>query len=225
MVKTEIMKVLVIASHPDDEVIGCGGTIAKYVDNGDDVYVYIIADGCSARYVDSTLRYNGCSADSEIKTRIDGAKKAADILGIKELLITNLKNQQLDTYPQLQINKSIEEKIDKINPDIVYTHTSNDTNLDHRIVGESTLIAARKIDTIILYEIIFSTTKLFSPNFFVDISNFYDKKLMAMKCYDGEIRKHSYKRTYEGIRAHSRARGDMINKGLVEAFEIYKMIT
>jgi len=219
------MKILVVVAHPDDEIIGCGGTIARHIKAGDSVYVCIIAEGCSARYADENMQlYNIQKLEEEKKKRTEGAKKAAKILGIKNVYLHDLPNQRLDTVPILTINKIIEKHVNKIKPDIVYTHTFHDTNKDHRIVYESTYIASRRVKQLRTFETIYSTTDDFKPNLFIDIYDVYDLKQKALKCYAGEIQIHSNVRTYQGIRAMSMARAANINMKKVEAFEIIRAI-
>jgi LmbE family N-acetylglucosaminyl deacetylase len=226
--KKNKMNVLVIAAHPDDETIGCGGTIVKHVNAGDTVYACILAEGCSARYFDEQLQFKENKElgpiDEFIEQRKQRAREAAKILGLKNIFQHNLPNQRLDSLPILQINKIIEKHVNEIRPDIVYIHTNHDTNKDHRVVHEASLVACRKVKNIIAFEIIYSTNNEFKPNLYVDINHVYPQKQQALKCYDGEIKVHSYVRTYYGIRALAMARAANINLKKVEAFEVIKMI-
>lgn len=109
-------KILVISAHPDDEVLGCGGIISKHTSNEDEVYLYILADGCMARYLDKDLlEHNKHKMKHNIKKRIDSAKESSKILGIKKVYIDNLLNEQLDMYPQLKIEINKLSKNKKIN--------------------------------------------------------------------------------------------------------------
>jgi N-acetylglucosamine malate deacetylase 1 len=171
-------KVLICCAHPDDETLGCGGTIAKHIRNGDKVFCISMTDGVSSR--DSFNKKN-------IEKRISSKKKAEKILGFKWLKNTKLfPDNQLDTVKFLDVVKEIEIAKKKIKPKIIYTHYPEDLNIDHRIVAEATLTAfrptAKNFEKILAFEIPSSTDyryykkNKFNPNFFNDISKFWLKK-------------------------------------------------
>ena len=126
------MKILVIAPHPDDEVLGMGGTIKK-LSPKNNITLLIMTDGASAQYSDKKM----------IKVRKESCKKSSKILGISEIKFLNFKDMKLDSVPQLEINQEIEKIIKKIQPKIVFTSPKNDLNRDHDVTFNSTLVATR----------------------------------------------------------------------------------
>jgi LmbE family N-acetylglucosaminyl deacetylase len=188
------MRILIVAAHADDETFGCGGTIRRYVEEGNDVYVSILSDA-SAKYNDQRM--------------IDERKKMADvagrILGVKKIFAHDFKNLCLDQVGQLSITHVVEEDVAEVNPDMIFTHAEFDINRDHEIAYGSALVAARNIPRILTYEIPVSTTSEFRPNFLVDITRTYEKKIDACKAYYSEIDKWLPRvekmATYRGMQA------------------------
>ena len=128
-------KILIFAAHPDDEVIGCGGTIAKLKKNGNKIYVCFFADGESSR--------NVRNVNALIKKRKKAAKKSAAILGIDELFFCDLPDNRLDTMSRLSVVKIVEKYISLIKPQTVFTHFYGDLNIDHQIVSKAVITACR----------------------------------------------------------------------------------
>jgi len=131
------MKVLVVAAHPDDEVYGMGGTIAKLSSEGHEVHVLIVTDGSATQYK------NHPDLDQIIANKKTEIKKANRVLGTKKVHFGNLPDMRLDSIDHVEINKVIEEAVNNIKPKVVYTHFYGDVNLDHQRVYESTLVACR----------------------------------------------------------------------------------
>lgn len=218
------MDVLVIAAHPDDEVLGVGGTMVKHVSSGDNVYVYIVTDG-------SSTQYEGNSKILEKKK--EEAKKANFKLGVKEIIFGNLPDMKLDTIPHVQINKEISKVIEKIKPQIVYTHHYGDLNKDHQEVYKSTLVACRpynsSVKELYLYEILSSSewgemSVQIKPMLFQKLTkDELELKIEAMKEYESELRDYPHPRSLEGIINLSKFRGQMISKEYAEAFEIVRV--
>ena len=218
--------VLVCVAHPDDETIGCGGTIAKHVSNGDKVFCISMTDGVSSR-----KKYNS----SDVKKRQYSKKKAEKILGFK--WIKNLKqfpDNKLDSVSLLEIIKVIENAKRKIKPNIVYTHFPEDLNIDHRLVAEATLTAFRptkkNFDKILAFEIPSSTDfryfkkKIFSPNYFSDISKFWNIKKKALLAYKQELQQTPDSRSLYGIETLAKFRGVQNGLKYAEGFKILKEI-
>ena len=162
-------KILVIGAHPDDETFGMGGTIAKHSLIGNEIHVLILTDGSSAQY---------SNFQEMIEKKKLEAKKAMDILSVKNIQFGTLPDMKLDTVPHIEINKIIEEKINDFEPDYIFTHHWGDLNKDHRCIFESTMVAARPINSpsikkIYCYEIPSSTEWQF-PN------NSYSKRLIQV---------------------------------------------
>lgn len=216
-------QILIIVAHGDDEVLGCGGTIAKHSSQGDQVHLLIVSDGESAREKDKEII-------SKIDKRIEATKKAGEILGIKSFNFLGLSDNRLDKYQRLEIIKSIESFIKKINPEIIYTHHFGDLNIDHEIVFESVATACRpyqnnNVKKIFSFEVLSSTewqlntnTKIFMPNYFVNISKFIINKKEAMKCYQMELRDWPHPRSLKGIESLAEYRGLQSGFNYAEAF-------
>jgi LmbE family N-acetylglucosaminyl deacetylase len=217
------MKILVIGTHADDEVIGLGGTIIKHVEKGDDVYLSIMTDSVGAKtsgeekFIDAEKRRTACL-------------KVAKFLGIKEVFFHDLPDARLDSMPQLEINKIIESDIEKIKPQRIYTHSYSDLHSDHRAVLDSTLVATRKkVPEVFCYEIIGSTNKRkgsgnFSPNYYVNISGQLGKKLKAMSFYTSVVQEFPGALSLEALETIAKYRGIESGFSAAEAFECIKMI-
>ncbi len=224
------MDILVIAAHPDDEVLGVGGTIAKHSADGDIVHLLIVTDG-------STSQYKG---DPNLKKIISEKKnetqKCAEILGISTIDYGSLPDMKLDTISHVDINSCIENTIKKYKPEIVYSHFYGDINKDHRCVSESTLVAVRPVvgqcvKKVYLYRTPSSTewnvknaSNYFSANRYVDISGFVDIKNRAIRCYTTELREFPHPRSLEAIKIIDKAAGTEIGVSAAEEFVIVREI-
>lgn len=223
-------KILVVAAHPDDEVLGCGGTIAKYVKAGNKVYCLFLGKGKASRFKDTPQK--GIKKEQTVLEK--EAQKAAKILGISEIFFNNFPDQKYDTVPFLNLVKSIEKIKETIKPDIIYTHHCGDLNLDHQITFKAVLTACRPVKGEIVKEIysfeVPSSTEwgipkrknYFIPNVFVDVSDTFGKKIEALKAYKSEIRDYPHPRSLKGVEIISRRWGTVANKELVEAFELIR---
>jgi N-acetylglucosamine malate deacetylase 1 len=211
------MKVLVIAPHPDDEVLGCGGTIKKHSNGGDEVYLCIAT---KAYVPDWTQEF------------IDNRKKeialAGEILGVKETLFLDFPTVKLDTIAQKQINDLIAEIIDKVSPEIIYLPFDGDINRDHKIIFNASMLALRSrfgslVKKILCYEVISETEwgdKPFVPNLYIDVTDVIEDKLRAMDCYKSEVRDYPHPRSLESIRVLAQKRGVEARLKMAEAFVI-----
>ena len=219
-------KVLICVAHPDDETIGCGGTMAKHLNNGDKVFCISMTDGVSSR---NTYKKN------DLKKRHLSKKKAEKILGFKWVKTHKIfPDNQLDTVKFLDIVKTIENIKRKINPSIIYTHYPEDLNIDHRIVAEATLTAFRptknNFHKILAFEIPSSTDyryykkNTFNPNYFNDITKFWKVKKNALLAYKQELKKSPNSRSLKGIEALAKYRGMQNGLKCAEAFMILKQI-
>ena len=202
-------KILIVAAHPDDETLGCGGTVSRMVKDGYQASVLFLTDGESSRL-------NKISK-SRIKNRQIQSKLACKILGIKNFFFNEFPDNQLDKISLLKIVKVIEKKILSLKPDIIFTHFANDLNIDHRIVSDATFTATRfyeKKHQILCFEILSSTNlnfgrlqSSFAPNYFVDIEKTIQLKINAMMEYDKEIRNFPHPRSRKGIEVLANYRG------------------
>lgn len=223
-------KVLVVAAHPDDEVYGMGGTIAKRVRQGDEVYVLIVTDG-------STAQYRDCKELASIlEEKEKQIMRASEILGVKEVIHSNLPDMQLDSVKHIDVNEVIEKAIEKIKPEVVYTHFYGDVNMDHRCVYNSTMVAVRPtpsqcVKEVYCYSVPSSTEwepykadTCFMPNVFVEIEDLFKLKEEAIKAYSSEIREYPHPRSVEYVRTMDTANGLKCGRKMVEEFVCLRCI-
>ena len=215
-------KALVVAAHPDDEILGCGGTIHRLSSSGAEVDILILADGESSRKEENP--------DSRMSAREKQAAKAAAILGANKPQLLNLADQRLDTYPLLEIIQSVEDIVERIKPDVVLTHHEHDLNADHRICHQAVVTACRPLPGstfrgIYAFEIPSSTDfafgkggEGFQPSCFVDITQNFSAKIEALKCYEQEMRPAPHPRSYNSIDCLARLRGSGVGIPYAEAF-------
>lgn len=218
--------VLVVAAHPDDEVLGCGGTIAWHISKGDLVSVVFMTDGVSSRQ---------SSSYSNADLRKKMSNKAIEFLGIKNSYTFSFPDNSMDAVPLLSIVQSLEKIILSVMPDIIYTHHIGDLNIDHKITCEAVLIACRpvpsnKVLEIYGFEIVSSTEwqpdpqRTFIPNMFVNISDFMDKKISALTFYKDEMRLPPHSRSVDHIKSLAIHRGSSVGMFMAEAFSIYRIL-
>jgi len=221
------MKVLVIAPHPDDEVLGCGGTIKKYVAENHDVSLCIVTKAYTPDW----------SADfiENRKKEIECATKA---LGIKKTVYLDLPTVKLDTIPQKELNDKIAGCVKDIEPDVVFIPFFGDINKDHKLVSEAAMVALRPIPggsvtKVYFYEVLSETewgkptqesADIFVPNFYEDISSFLEGKLEAMKCYSSELKDYPHPRSLRGIKVLAQKRGTECGANAAEAFVLLREI-
>lgn len=216
------MKILIIAPHPDDEVLGCGGTVAKHAKNGDEVYLCIV-----------TKAYTPEWSEEFIKNRPKEIEKANKILGIKKTYFLDFPTVKLDTIPQKELNDAISKIVNEVNLDIFYIPHKGDLNKDHRLVFEASLVATRlanpKVKRILSYETLSETEwgqpiEPFIPNVYVDISETFEKKIEAVKAYESELKQYPHPRSLEIVEALAKKRGSEVGVKFAEAFMLIKEI-
>lgn len=225
-------RILVIAAHPDDEVLGMGGTIAKYSSRGDEVAVLIVTDGSTTQYRDNP----DLQRIIEMKKR--ETAECAAVLGVKHVFYGELPDMKLDVTPHIEINRVIENVIAEYHPTIVFTHFSGDVNKDHKMVYESTLVACRPVSEqcvkkMFLYSVPSSTewnvqtnSCAFLPNWYEDISGEYAaKKYKAMECYKTELREYPHPRSIQYLRTADVAEGNRVGLLAAESFILLRNIT
>lgn len=216
------MKVLVIAAHPDDEVLGVGGAIAKHSKKGDKVKVVILGEGITSR--------NPNNAEELLSRLKEDSRRANRILGVEEVYFHSYPDNSFDSVPLLDIIKTIESHVNEFKPDIVYTHFWGDLNIDHKITYRAVITACRPIKSIkklLCFEILSSTEQnvqiqqnVFTPNFYLNIEQELKLKVEAIKEYKSEIQKYPYPRSAEGIEILAKYRGLAIGCNAAEAFFI-----
>ena len=211
------MSILIIAAHPDDEVLGMGGTIKK-LSKKNKVHLCIVTEGASAQYTSKNM----------IERRKESCIKSGKILGISTFDFLEFADMKLDTIPSLKINQELEKIIKKYKPSTIYTTPKNDLHRDHQIVFESTLIASRPHSTTVKnlfsYEIPGIIKNPFIPTVYEDISKEISFKIKAFKCYKSEIEKFPHPRSIESIETLSNHRGMESGLKKAESFELIKSI-
>lgn len=212
--------VLVIAAHPDDEILGIGGTIKKLVNHGYKVITVIAAKGRKEE-------------EHHIQQFMLKANKH---LGVDEVLFLELPNLLLETIPLVEITKSIESLLEKYTPAKIFTHHYGDTNRDHQILFQAVLTAARPLPgkkpvEILCFETVSSTEwsqhtndKEFKPNYFVEITDTIADKIQSLQHYDVEMRPFPHPRSYDGVKYLARFRGMTVGVEYAEAFEIIRRV-
>lgn len=219
--------VLVIAAHPDDELLGVAGTLALHVEKGDSVSVAILGQGVLSRE-------NG--AREELAVLQAQSRAAAEIIGIKEVVFEDLPDNAFDTVGMLQVAKMVERLVTRFRPDIIYTHHAQDLNVDHRMTNQAVITACRPCAShvpaeIYTYETLSSTewqSKLhepFRPNVYVDIASTLEKKLAALAEYHSEMRPYPHARSLEGIRILAQYRGLESGYTAAEAFHLERRLS
>ena len=213
------MQILIIAAHPDDEVLGMGATIKKLSTKKNKVSLCVVTEGATAQYKNKIM----------IETRKESCKKSGKILGISDFNFLEFPDMKLDTISHLEINKKLEKVIKTTNPDIVFTVSDNDLNKDHQIVYESTLIATRphktKITSVLSYEIPGLTKIPFNPNFYENITKEFSFKIKAFKKYNTEIQNYPLPRSIENLENWAKIRGMESNFKKAEAFKIIRNLS
>lgn len=219
------MNVLVVAPHADDEILGVGGTIAKYIDEGHDVYVCIVTSGHPSMFHKEILE----------KLRRE-ANDSHQYLGIKETFFLELPAVMLSEIPRHKINEKIYDVIEKVRPSIVFIPHFGDMHLDHYIVSQSTMVALRpiyehKVIEVYSYETLSETewniphmNNIFIPNTYIDISDYLEKKIKAMNYYTTQIKEFPHPRSLETIESLAKHRGSTIGVKAAEAFCLIRRI-
>ena len=213
-------RVLVIAAHPDDELLGCGATIAKHSSKGDEVKAIIMCEGETMRNQDSSLKRK-CSLE------------ASKILGVSEIIMIGYPDQHLDTLPLVDVITPIEKIVQEFKPNIIYVHHSGDLNKDHQVVFEATMVASRPknsfIEGIYSYYVVGSSEwnfpRAFNPDVWVEISEeFLDKKLKSFSCYETELCEYPNPRSLEAIKNLALYNGNQCCMEYAECFETIRKI-
>lgn len=218
--------VLVVAAHTDDEVLGCGGTIAKHVAQGDEVYAVFLADGVTSR--------PGSRAE-ELDERNAAAAKAHRVLGIKNSYMLGFPDNRMDSVSLLDIVQKLESILDEVHPQVVYTHHSGDLNVDHRITHQAVLTACRPVPDASVKEIyafeVLSATEWnspgvapFIPNVFVNISDHLETKMQALAAYELEMRDEPHSRSLINVRRLAEFRGNCVGVGAAEGFALVRIL-
>lgn len=225
--------VLVVAAHPDDEILGVGGTAAKHAANGDEVYAIILGEGQTSR----GDKREDISQDI-VKELHKNTMESAKAIGYKDVFFADFPDNRFDQVDLLDIVKEVEKKVRELRPEIIYTHYSGDLNIDHQYTARAVLTATRPIGTdysvkeIYAFETLSSTEwnfdysaqPAFCPNVYVDISDYYQKKEDAMNCYVSELCEFPHPRSLEGMDVLSKTRGMTVGMQRAEAFMLIRKV-
>ena len=224
--------VLVVAAHPDDEVLGCGGTIARHSDEGDQVQVLIFAEGSTSRQ----KQRDRLQAADELYSLAEAAKTAGAILGAEGIELLDFPDNRLDSLDRLDLVKRIEERIDRHQPQVVYVHHAGDVNVDHRRLHEAVVTACRPtpghpVRRLLSFEVASSSewqppgsAPAFQPSWFVDISNHWQRKREALVAYSSEMRSWPHARSLEALEHLARWRGAQVGVEAAEAFCLLRQL-
>ena len=223
--------ILVVAAHPDDEVLGCGASIAKWTASGSIVHILIMAEGSTSR----DLVRNREAKSNELLLLEKSAHSAGNILGAASVKLLDFPDNRMDSLDRLDVIKAIEAEIERIKPDTVVTHHCGDVNIDHRITHEAVVTACRpqpghSVRLLLAFEVTSNTewqptgaNLAFQPNWFEDISTTLDLKLEALKAYDSEIREFPHSRSYKSVKYLAHWRGASVGVDSAEAFILLRI--
>lgn len=216
--------VLVVAAHPDDEILGLGGTVRRHVEQGDEVHSLIVCEGVTMRYDDTHL--------VTVQTQ---STAAADVLGVKAVHFGDLPDQGLDTLALVHVIACVERYVELVRPEIVYAHCGLDVNRDHRVLLEAVQVATRpysapSVREVLLFETPSSTEwghpavqRPFTPEVFVDITDTLEAKVEAFACYEREVRPFPHPRSPEALRARALTWGSVIGVEAAEPFQVLRI--
>lgn len=223
------MIVLVFAPHPDDEVLGCGGVMAKHVACGDNVYVCVATCGHPPIFNDDLMKEKKWP-----HTLYPEIKKAHEILGVKETLFLDCPAADMESVKRFDLNGKLIDLIQKIQPDVVYIPHFGDMQKDHTILAEAIMVAVRpkykhRVEKVYAYETLSETewniphaSNAFIPNVYVDIADFIQAKLNAMNCYQSQLGDFPDPRSIEAVESLAKLRGSTMNAKAAEAFMLIR---
>ena len=217
------MNVVVVAAHPDDEILGAGATLAKHARAGDAVHAVVLAEGATSRY------------ETGMKESLhESGERAARAIGFASIRFESLPDQRLDTVPLIEVTQRIEKILEPLDPAIVYTHFGGDVNLDHGVVARAVWTACRPyrfagLRRVAAFETPSSTEwgapnegGGFRPNLYVDVAATLDAKIAAIECYESELRPYPHPRSARALRERAAYWGSVAGRTAVEAFMILR---
>jgi LmbE family N-acetylglucosaminyl deacetylase len=222
-------KILIVASHPDDEVLGCFGTVARLIREGYEAYTLILGEGKTSRDEQRVVE-NRLDDIAVLNSEI---QKANDIIGIKKVFVESFPDNRFDSVDLLDIIKVISKVKEEVKPDIIFTHYEHDLNIDHQITYKAVITATRpmkneSVKEIYSFEILSSTEwnypLSFPPDTFFDITTTLELKIEAMKEYKSELCDYPHPRSLEGIKINAQYQGMRVGKRYVEAFKSIRVI-
>ena len=226
------MNVLIVGPHPDDEVLGCGGSIARHIEQGDTVSILILAEGITSRADSRELGMDPKRLEALRRATL----KASKILGVKDTVLHNFPDNRMDSLPLLDVIKVVEKHVKRLQPSVVYTTFSGDVNIDHQICFRAVVTACRpqpgmSVTTLLTCETLSSTEwqpsvgcTQFSPNFFIDIGATLSIKLKALEAYQTELREWPHPRSISAVENLAKYRGSSVGIHAAEAFMLARCI-
>lgn len=219
-------KILVVAAHPDDEILGCGGTLARAASEGAEISIILLGEGPTSRMEDD--------AEAARAEAIHSAEEAARIVGAGSPIFGNLPDNKFDSAPLLDVVRIIERESSSLTPDIIFTHHYGDLNIDHSVTNRAVLTAFRPLPgtrptTILGFEILSSTEytppatmPAFTPSVYIDITSTLKTKLKALRAYEKEMRPWPHPRSYHAVEQLNTLRGTQCGTEAAEAFILYR---
>ena len=223
-----IKRILIVAAHPDDEILGCSGTVARLISEGAEAYTLILGEGITSRNNENLEQVTAEKGELEKQLH-----KANEIIGVKKVFRSFFSDNQFDTHSMLEITKAIEAVKNEIKPDTIFTHYQNDLNIDHQITYQAVITATRPIQdesvkTIYSFEVLSSTEwsfpTSFSPNTFFDITHSIEQKKQAMAAYSMELREFPHPRSLKGIELSAQNWGMKVGLPAAESFILIRDI-
>lgn len=223
--------ILVIAAHPDDEVLGCGASIAKWAAAGDTVHIIIMAEGATSR----SQERNSNALNEELALLEKAAQSAGIILGAASVKLLNFPDNRMDSLDRLDVIKAIEFEIENLKPDTVVTHHCGDVNIDHRITHEAVITACRpqpghSVRLLLAFEVVSSTewqpapsNTPFQPNWFEDVTETFVHKINALQPYNEEMREWPHPRSIKNIEYLAKYRGSSVGCEFAESFMLLRL--
>ena len=220
---------LVIAAHPDDEVLGCGGTMRRMASEGAEVYCLILGEGVTSRDDNRDASHRV----KELEELRAAARRANELLGVRELFFESLPDNRFDSIDLLDVVKIVEHYVTKLRPERVFTHGDGDLNNDHTVTSRAVLTACRplqgsSVKGVFFFSVLSSTEwnypNVFRPNYFVDIDGFLDAKLGAMEAYSSELREWPHPRSLQAIEHEARLCCAHIGRNAAEAFQLARLV-
>jgi len=232
-------KVLVLAAHPDDEMLGCGATLALHAARGDNCHILIMAEGLTSR---GHQRDVEAHKEQLAQLRLT-TQQACAVIGVKDVRFAGFPDNRMDSVDLLDVVKTVEAVIEEIQPEIIYTHHYGDLNIDHQITHQAVMTAARPLPNSCVKQILFfevpsatgwntpTASNAFIPQYYVDLSqkvsdneNALERKLKALTVYGSEMRPYPHNRSLESVRYLAQWRGSLVGLLCAEAFQVGRII-
>lgn len=219
-------KIIIISAHPDDETLGAGGTLLKHKENADEIYWLIVTN---------VFENQGFSKE-RIESRQIEIEKVADHFGFNQVFKLDYPTMTLSSSSLIRLVPEISKIFLEVKPEIIYTLNRSDAHTDHRYLSDAVMSCTKSfrypfIKKVLMYECISETEfapaffeKVFVPNYFVDITEYIDKKLEIMRIFESELGEPPFPRSLENIKALARFRGSSIGCHYAEAFQVVKII-